>query len=879
MARALKEESPLKNLSGGKALKIGGKEQRSPDLWKTRDIPIRFDWVSKSKEDRARKRVTNDTVEPRGEDGDSWSVWGMVDLSDRFEVYHVTRGEDGNFGCSCQSHAHGDARGFCSHQLACAIWDYENGRESEFPRFGLVVESVEKFDWYKPVTVPSRVVRVEEMNDGGPPRVTITTRLYDEDKEIPIHDPWSVTGEVTWSRKPRYSVEYVGVYGLPVIAHPDQLVAISLDGQQLQWTPAPTLSPDEVEEGERPWYDFSIRPEILDLQLEDITPRRWRLPAKVEQIRPLQFLGVKQTVENWHDRKKFVFANVPTGGGKTNLGVMAAMEITGFCSNLEEYRTKGKSSALYVATDRALQDQFWGDYEDCFWSAILKGRRNYKTANFPDRYAEDFPGMPIWDKEKIISCEDCEFKSKKQCRYCDPPGHVHNDDSSGSPCLGRCPYKQAVRKLVRSLVGCMNTPYLVRAASSPAWGQFEGKKVLVVDEADLLESTIMGFVEIEIPEYRLGRIQMGRPRRKTVPTTWIDWAEEAIGKIGYLVTVRAQQIKEPGNHDLFENPDDKRLYNNDKLLNRDLKYWTQTVEQIRLMYASLQKGEPWIYDCKTDKEEDVEQGPVVFKPVLIGQFCEELLWKHFDFVLLMSGTLPPPHHLAKNLGINIGNVGYVDIPSSFDPSRCPIYICPIAENSYSKKEESYPVILEAILRAIDARPGIRILIHSVSYQQSEKFHKDISEHCDGRPVIRHDKGIKSKHQAIAQYKMRPDSILISPTMNRGVDFKDDLLRFQIITKMAFGNLADKQIAARLYGTPDGQQNYTINVVGETEQMWGRCMRHEQDWGETLILDAKFRSVWCDGEEFFHANFKKSMIWVQPSDLDFVLANGFGARFR
>jgi Rad3-related DNA helicase len=841
---------PFKNLGGGRIVK---RKTDVEKIWSIRDIPVRFDWVKPAKEIRAKRRVENDTVE--GGDGE-WCVWGMPELSDSFEKYSVCKDlETGNLSCSCQSHAHGDARGFCSHQLAVAL--YEHGKDP-YPRF-------EALDWSEVGGNGSDAVASADSEPTAPYNHEEEMRSIIKEISVSVSEPsplWSVEGVVEWKKTRAEAKELSSV---PACASAMSLVE--------EFVQSVREAPEHEEaQSSQFWYDYEKTPTILTLT--EIAPNRWSLPDKFSEIRPNQLIGLKQIVAQWHDRKKFILVDAPTGSGKTALGIISAMEISGFADGNK------KVESLYICTDRALQDQFWDDFEFCLWSAILKGRRNYPTANYASKWQEENPSQTQWEREQVVSCEDCEYSQKKHCSLCDPRGYTHSEGESpgrgGAPCLGRCPYRQAVRKLVHSDVGNMNTAYLLRACSGPSWGQYNKKKVLIVDEADCLESAIMGYVEISVSEFKLRRLGMGRPKKKTVVSSWIEWAEEAINKIGFILDLRSRQLDNPTDKSLFG--EDEKLFGNDKLLRRDANSWIGLCDQLQLMHRSLQGGkDPWVYDTDENKEGE-EIGPVVFKPVVISAFVENMLWKHFDFVMLMSATLICPFQTAEDLGIPAGNFGAVCLPSSFDPRRSPVYVYPVADNSFKMQEQNYPILLGEIIKAVNLRPKVRILIHAVSYKQADKLVRDLNRLVKGRAVIGHERGVASKNKAKAEYRLRPNSIMVSPSMARGENLYDDLLRFQIIMKMPFGNLGDKQISQRLYGTTGGKRWYLINTIRETVQMEGRGMRHANDWAETLILDAKFISVWQEGAELFPKYFRDRMVFIQEGKLVEYMQNGFGEQF-
>ncbi len=81
-------------------------------------------------------------------------------------------------------------------------------------------------------------------------------------------------------------------------------------------------------------------------------------------------------------------------------------------------------------------------------------------------------------------------------------------------------------------------------------------------------------------------------------------------------------------------------------------------------------------------------------------------------------------------------------------------------------------------------------------------------------------------------------MIVAPSLDRGVDFKGDDCRVQIIAKVPYPYLGDKQIKARM-NLEDGQQWYTVRTIRDLVQMTGRGVRSETDYCTTYILDRGF----------------------------------------
>lgn len=86
-------------------------------------------------------------------------------------------------------------------------------------------------------------------------------------------------------------------------------------------------------------------------------------------------------------------------------------------------------------------------------------------------------------------------------------------------------------------------------------------------------------------------------------------------------------------------------------------------------------------------------------------------------------------------------------------------------------------------------------------------------------------------------------------MARGVDLKGDACRVQVIAKVPFPSLADKQVSARMR-LPGGDTWYKVQTVREMVQMTGRGVRSETDHAVTYVLDEQFQRVWSQSKRLF-----------------------------
>jgi Helicase C-terminal domain len=80
------------------------------------------------------------------------------------------------------------------------------------------------------------------------------------------------------------------------------------------------------------------------------------------------------------------------------------------------------------------------------------------------------------------------------------------------------------------------------------------------------------------------------------------------------------------------------------------------------------------------------------------------------------------------------------------------------------------------------------------------------------------------------------TVLISPSLHLGLDLKDDLSRFQIITKVPYLSLGDRWIDEK---RKRSEQWYSWQTALRLVQGYGRSIRSKDDWATTYVLDSAF----------------------------------------
>jgi len=80
-------------------------------------------------------------------------------------------------------------------------------------------------------------------------------------------------------------------------------------------------------------------------------------------------------------------------------------------------------------------------------------------------------------------------------------------------------------------------------------------------------------------------------------------------------------------------------------------------------------------------------------------------------------------------------------------------------------------------------------------------------------------------------------------VGEGESFDDDSARIQLIVKTPYPDLGDKLVRLRAEDSSVGRKMYAGMTLAKVGQIAGRVMRHDKDYGETVILDGSFNRLW------------------------------------
>lgn len=450
-----------------------------------------------------------------------------------------------------------------------------------------------------------------------------------------------------------------------------------------------------------------------------------------------------------------------------------------------------KKNICYVCTTKQLQEQLMHDFP---YARTVMGRNNYKCLRFPNMYPN-------------VSAEECNHSTDKPCLY-------HKD----------CPYIVA-KKMARSApIAVLNMAYFLSEVNFV--GMFSGYDFLVVDELDTAENQLMSFIEVVITQRQLERLDVPPPRYKTKFESWVEWANAALPRL----TTELAALE-------FTTGDENKWSTIDIRLLRRKRDVGRLVSKLRFFVKEVDKN--WVWYPGEDRWS--------FKPVWIGKYAPGVLWKHAKKVLGMSATILDPRQVSVNTGLYFEDrkYDYLQMPSPFPKENRPVYYEPCADVTNKHMDVALPMLARAIQGILDKHPDDHILIHTVSYKIRDYLMKKVAS----KRFITHS--IKDRASVLENFKksLRP-LVLLSPSMDRGVDLPEEECRVVVITKMPYPDLSDAQISKRVHASRDGDNWYIHKTVSTIIQMSGRHVRSVDDYGVTYILDKQFRRVYDEHRSMF-----------------------------
>jgi Rad3-related DNA helicase len=453
----------------------------------------------------------------------------------------------------------------------------------------------------------------------------------------------------------------------------------------------------------------------------------------------------------------------------------------------------------YLVGTKNLQEQLIRDF-DCL--ALLKGRSNFRCLM------------------KDTTCDQCMYSyAKKVC-----------------PEKESCPYYAHKAKAKESKFVVWNYPMFL--TNQTFAGDFPPADLIICDEAHLLEGALMNFVNVKFDHEFFNEVGLGFPGKGEEEYVFkrINEAYKILNR-EYGDTAGRMQM---------------RLYADEEPHILEINKCRELERKIKKIkfFESVYDKDTWVMDYGRNQY-DWHNDYISFKPLKVGKFSD-YIFSWADKILLMSATMQHTSIICNSLGINPKDVARLDIPSTFKRENRPVIFYPIGRMSYPYWENTIEKIVKFLSGYCDEHKE-KILVHCANYKiagsiLSLLFAPDYTFYF-------HETS-EERTTALGNFK-KADApcMMVTPSMESGVDLPGDLCRTQFILKVPYLSLADKQVKERMAIDHDWYMSSTINRLVQAS---GRIVRSEDDWGKTYILDECFADLVKHNKKFFPKWFLESV---------------------
>ena len=500
-----------------------------------------------------------------------------------------------------------------------------------------------------------------------------------------------------------------------------------------------------------------------------------------EQARLLAALGdALAESEDDPGAPRVLVVEAPPGVGKSHIAMTLA---------------RWSRDAYLLTSQKLLQDQYEREFGDDL--ALVKGRDNY--------LCERYHAAPV-------------PTSRGMCRRVRGP-------SCG------CPYVRAKQRALSAPIFCTNTAYF---ATLRHWHaeQLRRRRLLIIDEAHNLESQLVGVFTARFShdEMRawfggpLPRLSMADDYRPILA----GHAQRLEGRLEE-VRRRLEALRPTGE------PADLVLEMPLTGEEQDLLEQRDVLESARARITFFLEAEDreWIV-----RYPDRAAAELALVPLTVAAMARELFAECAEITVLSSAYLGHRTVLAEYFGLDESGVRVFATGSPFSLEQRPIVYRPVGPLSQATRARLEPSLFSEVAAILAAHPRDKGLIHVASYEAGRRLVQDLSARAPGeaRRLLWIDSaggkaGALDLHRASAL-----PTVLVSPALREGVDLPDDLLRFQVLTKLPYPDLGDPWTAARRARDP---RWYAVETAKALLQAYGRSCRHADDHGVTYVLDAQF----------------------------------------
>jgi Rad3-related DNA helicase len=486
------------------------------------------------------------------------------------------------------------------------------------------------------------------------------------------------------------------------------------------------------------------------------------------------------------------------------------------------------ASSSYICTStKQLQDQYLSDFRSL---TTVKGRSNFQCLHCAD--------------SSFSSCDEgtCTYKVEYKCPFgltTDITDRFAAESASKGSLYWRtsehcCYYENKVDGMNADTT-VQNYTYMLYEHFGPR--DFFSRSVIIFDECHNIEKELLNFLCLNLSSKSIALVNSFLSELNSAPIEFVAF-KTVKGSDGNIAT---NSNKNSYWIDFLNGLQEQLQAILSRSANSEDR--KKDYKQIQSLFIKVQTvltlSQDSVDNWAIDEREDCTHNllSVLFKPVIVCSYVEKCLCRMGDVRIFMSATILDPAYYAETLGLS--SYVYKEIPPVFTPAQNKLYSLRFADFSYSKlkqlnaseKENFFKQVVQKIDSILEQHINEKGLIHCGTYELQD-YIRTYSKYST-RLIF---PNAVDKVYMLAAHKTLSNSVVCSPSITEGVDFKNDLSRFQVIVKLPYLDLSDLQIKERMKIDPDF---YPYNTAKTLIQELGRSVRNENDWCVSYILDSRF----------------------------------------
>lgn len=502
--------------------------------------------------------------------------------------------------------------------------------------------------------------------------------------------------------------------------------------------------------------------------------------------------------------RKNVVLGAPTGIGKSVIGAVVSDAMHALTPDDADL-----SSIISMGTN-VLAHQYYDSFSELEEYQVfqIKGASNY-----PCKFMEN---QPLALSKTAEECMKSKLHELEVNNYC-----------------AGCEYDHAKKMVNKTSILITNYSYFLIACM--ATGHLKPRKLHVFDEAHLLNDIFCNYTEIVISVDLLDKYikELGDTNGKCddyIAGLIMLKEQVSTGKIGDNNYKQVLEILQKLYFEIVI-----VLADQAKMLEQADKVKSAKYSKMSRKYDSLHgKIKDFFENDYEHVFDNTVPNTVSVKTIFVGKMIVKLLAK---YNLFMSATITE-NFSTETLNLQKEETEFIEIDPVFPPENKPIFFLGTQALNYNvmKLPETIEELKNQVKKIVEFHGDDKGLILVPSFYLGSQLGRGIGNKTR---VFEHKSGMNLP-QLVKEFKAyKGSSVLVSPSIFEGLDFKDDASRFQIIVKTPYASLGDKRIKYIASYYPNIYQEMAITKM---IQGIGRSVRSLEDMAVTYFLDASSRKL-------------------------------------